>query len=86
MHSCASSLNQPKLVFAYWLHLPPKRTFVQESYDMEVGLEYQWYVLPHNIAPILFYAWQTLPEIPLEDPTIAFIVLHSKIHTVLPYF
>jgi hypothetical protein len=53
---------------------------------MEVGLEYQWYVLPHNIAPILFYAWQTLPEIPLEDPTIAFIVLHSKIHTVLPYF
>jgi hypothetical protein len=52
---------------------------------MEVGLGYQWYVLPQNIAPILPYAMQIPPEIFLEDPTIVSIVLLSKIHLVLPY-
>jgi hypothetical protein len=52
---------------------------------MEVVLGYQWYVFPHNIAPILPCGMQIPLEIPPKDPTIVFIVIHSKTHLVLPY-
>jgi len=83
MHSYASSLSPPMLIFVDLLQSLPNKTITQESCGREAILVYQLNVLPHNIVPTTLCAIQKHPRIPQATPIVVSFAHHPKIHPVL---